>query len=160
MRGPSGSGKSTWVDEHYGNEDSNAAILSVDDYFTDNDGTYSFDVTRLAEMHVRCFISFLRLVEMNHSLIVLDNINTRNWHYAHYVWIAAGHGYEVEVVEFRMDTLEKIKVCLERNKHNIDFPTLCHQAVNFESLEEGKQEGLFPDVADIVLKLSDDELQE
>ena len=69
---------------------------------------------------------------LNHHTIVIDNTNTRTWEYANYVWAAHLQGYEVTLVEFRVATVEMIKLCIRSNQHGVSPFVISNQVIEFE----------------------------
>lgn len=144
LRGISGSGKSTYVAKHY----PSAVVCSADHFFlqyiqkTTNDfqEVYEFDATKLPEAHNDCMSHFLTVLKRKDPLVVVDNTFTRRWEYRPYELAAAMMGYEVEIVEVRVETLAEVKLCAERNRHNVPLEVVANMALRFEQDQRAKVE--------------------
>ena len=100
IRGLPGAGKSTFAKILVG-LGSDFLICEADKYFTDKDGEYNFDPSKLKEAHERC----IETVEtyMKDSLvreewyreIVVSNTFTREWEMEPYFELAEKYGYSV-----------------------------------------------------------------
>ena len=99
VRGIPGSGKSTFAkkiaDVHY----------EADMYFTDADGNYNFDFTKIKAAHEWCQSMVRMAMEYNTPTIAVSNTSTQAWEMEIYYQLAAEHGYQVTsvVVENRHD---------------------------------------------------------
>ena len=80
LKGVSGSGKSTFATLF-----PNAVICCADDYFTDENGNYNFDQTKIGHAHAACRDKFDEALE-DESIenIVVANTNTRPSDYTYY----------------------------------------------------------------------------
>jgi predicted kinase len=94
MRGVPGSGKSTLAKQL---ANSNGAIHSTDDFFC-VDGKYFFNPEYLQEYHKRNFDAFCLSLNNGVPVVILDNTNTRRWHFERYVEAAKQAGYLVAFV--------------------------------------------------------------
>ena len=73
LRGLPGSGKST-IAESLGGYN-----LEADTYFTDDDGEYNFDPSKLPEAHKWCQSMVEELMTENVERIVVSNTSTQEW---------------------------------------------------------------------------------
>ena len=128
MRGPSGSGKSTHTKKII---NALTVVVSSDLYFM-KEGEYCFDPLQLPQAHNQCFIDFLCAIREEVENIVVDNTNTRHWEYMKYVEVAKMNDYEVRIVEFMPITIADIKVCIERNTHNVPPEVIAKMCIEFE----------------------------
>jgi predicted kinase len=99
LRGLPGSGKSTFAkmlsDCHY----------EADMYFTDSDGNYNFDPTKLKNAHQWCQEEVYNAMIDNHtsygldnSVIVVSNTFTQDWEMEKYYEMAKEFGYKVHSI--------------------------------------------------------------
>lgn len=92
LRGASGSGKSTVADLFAEPK----VIASADDYFTDSNGNYNFDVSKLGKAHQYCrdvFMSGLNCSDI--KTVIVSNTNTKPADYQFYVDEAKKRGIDV-----------------------------------------------------------------
>ena len=89
LRGLPGSGKST-IAESLGGYN-----LEADTYFTDDDGEYNFDPSKLPEAHKWCQSMVEELMTENVERIVVSNTSTQEWEMTPYREIAEENGYLV-----------------------------------------------------------------
>ena len=89
LRGLPGSGKST-IAESLGGYN-----LEADTYFTDDDGEYNFDPSKLPEAHKWCQSMVEELMTENVERIILSNTSTQEWEMRPYVDMAEENGYSV-----------------------------------------------------------------
>lgn len=144
MRGVSGSGKDTWIKENV----DNARVCSADNFFLKKCGfsvsdkafmgpngqmvEYVFDVGRLPEAHSWCMGEFLKAVYEHVPAIVVNNTHTRCWEWENYARIALIAGYDVEVVTLACTTLDQVRICRDRNVHDVPASVIAGAAVRFE----------------------------
>ena len=76
LRGVSGSGKTTFA-AMLARHNNGAVIASADDFFTDRDGTYNYDASKLGAAHTYCFNRFNdALYNPSINTIIIANTNT------------------------------------------------------------------------------------
>jgi len=138
LRGGSGAGKSTWIRKNIPSESS--TIFSADSFFTEGDGTYSFDPTKLKEAHRACLLGFIDRCRFIHKdgngllpdeTLVVDNTNSSLAEFAPYAEIALAYGLEVLIVTFIYDPVAAFK----RNTHGTPL-TKCmeqHQRIQINT---------------------------
>lgn len=148
LRGPSGVGKTTWAkklaDNWSGDTDDTdvqVTIVSADHFFEKRvpevefvDGgrmvdAYDFDLTKLPEAHQCCMNGFLRALLEEHPVIVVDNTNQHLWEYMNYEIAAKLAGYEVEIIEFMVKTVDQIRRLANRSVHGVPANVIAHKAV-------------------------------
>ena len=95
MRGVSGSGKSTTAEELAEEE----SIFSTDEFFTDDDGEYNFDMDKIEEAHQWNKDRVTDAIKEGVNPIVVDNTTVQAWEAKPYVEMALDAGYEIEIVE-------------------------------------------------------------
>ena len=128
LRGVSGSGKSTLADTlereallTAPTDGREVLTVSADDYFTDKDGGYHFDPSKLGDAHGLClrrFTNFL-LLQTAHgapeALVVVDNTHTTVAEAAPYMALAAAYGFEALLVTLDFDP----RKAAARNVHGV-----------------------------------------
>jgi hypothetical protein len=82
LRSVSGAGKSTLADLLASNE--GWVTVCADDYFTDADGNYNFDATKLGEAHRLCQENFMYWLNSAVDGIIVANTNTKERDFAFY----------------------------------------------------------------------------
>lgn len=123
FRGASGSGKSTfakYIASLSIENNQSTTVCSADNYFLIG-GRYCFDAKQLGAAHKYCFDTFLKALENQDNLIILDNTNTRESEINPYIDKAREFGYTIfsVVIENRNET---------KNVHNVPEETLNKQA--------------------------------
>jgi tRNA uridine 5-carbamoylmethylation protein Kti12 len=133
LRGISGSGKSTYG-EKLVEEGTITLTVSADNYFTDDEGNYKFDPSKLKEAHGSCIRAFIEtlhqspLVDFPIEQIIVDNTNTQLWEMSPYVALAEAYRVPYEIVH----VVCPVEVALERNVHDVPADTIRQQAERFE----------------------------
>jgi len=112
MRGVPGSGKSTLAKQLAGQD---GVIHSTDSYFV-KDGIYCFDPTKLSEYHAQNFKAFQQSVDNGVEVIVVDNVNSKHWHFIHYLEYAERKGCNVAIVSIPHPPA---RLAAERNTHAV-----------------------------------------
>lgn len=101
IRGLSGSGKTTLADIICGDiehEDNQRVSISVDDYFYDDAGEYTFNPEQLKEAHEWCKAETDVCCTQGFPIVVVHNTFTRKWEVEPYFEIATRRGYRVFVL--------------------------------------------------------------
>jgi tRNA uridine 5-carbamoylmethylation protein Kti12 len=143
MTGLPGSGKSTAVKQLVAEFLSNnlytqAAVVSSDDFFTDDDGTYDFKLEARPVAHQMCWHKFNEYLGRFRAkdLIVVDNTNLTNDDRGRYMEAALQHGHAARLVHVKCP----IEVCIARrdpsnpkNVHQIPAETLHEMAARFQA---------------------------
>jgi len=99
VRGISGSGKSTFADLV------GDVAYSADQYFTDENGNYNFDASKLNVAHGRCITFTEGAMKDGVEKICVANTLTTTWEMKPYYKLAKKYGYRVFsiIVENRHD---------------------------------------------------------
>ena len=95
LRGLPGSGKSTLAKTLAG---ANWPVFSVDDYFTDQDGNYTFNHRDNHLAYAACTAHTEAAMRANTELVIVDNTFTLEWEMEPYFKLAATHNYRVHCV--------------------------------------------------------------
>jgi len=134
LRGLPGAGKTRYIDDLV-EKGEQIVVCSADHFFERRVGgrsEYLFDPKLLPEAHSVCFSAFLDALLAGYPLIVVDNTNIRRWEYTNYDRAARLAGYEVEIVEVRVDTFDDVRVCASRGTHGVPKDIIAKMAVDFE----------------------------
>lgn len=120
VRGCPGSGKSTFAIEILMVE----YVISADDYFTDNEGNYNFDITKIKDAHNYCRNKCQAYMEEGLDIAV-HNTFTQVWEMEPYFKLAEEYGYRIFtiIVENRHGS---------ENIHNVPDETLIKMKKRFE----------------------------
>ena len=110
VRGLSGSGKSTIAEEivnELWDDESKTFVkdfYSADDYFTDPQGNYNFDPSKLSDAHAECF-SNVELVMQKNCIrkIAVANTFSQSWEAQPYFKLAKKYDYSPFVLECQND---------------------------------------------------------
>ena len=81
LRGCSGSGKSTLANQIK----FNGVICSADDYFTDSNGAYTFDASKLDDAHNECRVKAENAMVNHLTPVIIDNTNLKIWEFKQYI---------------------------------------------------------------------------
>lgn len=127
LRGPSGSGKTTYHQNHY----PKATICSADHYFTTNN-EYHFDPKQLPQAHATCLTTYTKALARKDPLIVVDNTHTEEWEWINYYHIAKLAGYQVEIIEFQINTITNLRKIIARNTHQTPPEIITTQTIRFK----------------------------
>jgi len=120
VRGIPGSGKSTfakrWLSVALAMRPGHTGIIvSADSYFTDSEGNYNFDASKLWLAHKQCQHKFAQALTKGTNLIIVDNTNTTLKEVDIYRTPALLVANNVWVWE--LQTL--VETCLQRQSHNV-----------------------------------------
>ncbi len=113
--GVSGSGKSTWIKDFVANTRPTSQSVASSDHFCEQEGTYSFDATKLSAAHDSSKAAFDKAILEGTEVIFVDNTNTRKWERGYYVTEAKKHKYKVYLKVFKVDPV----VAAARNTHGV-----------------------------------------
>lgn len=91
VRGLPGSGKTTFANAIA------PIVLSADDYFTDKDGNYNFDPSKLKIAHKMCQ-DRAEVYMQNPGVVAVANTFTREWEMKPYFELAEKYGFTVHTV--------------------------------------------------------------
>lgn len=134
IRGPSGVGKST-----YAKTINYDVKCSADNFFMEKNPRtglveYMFNPMRLGEVHSKCMQLFLRSMQEEKETIVVDNTFIHAWEFQPYVEAAKLAGYSIEVVNFKPETINDIRLCIKRNVHKVPAEVVAKMCVEFEEV--------------------------
>jgi hypothetical protein len=148
LRGPSGCGKTRHADQLKVEAEKvgySFARMSADDFFmgwsafkmgVEGQGfshmEYQFDPMRLSEAHQDCFRRFQEALAAKTDVVVVDNTFIRTWEWENYALAAKGAGYQVDVVEWRVETVVEMKLLAARNVHKVPAAVVAKMVMEFE----------------------------
>jgi predicted kinase len=98
VRGLPGSGKSTLGEIILYTPNNPLKPLSADDYFTDKEGNYNFDPTKLREAQNDCQQRCANLMMNSVVRVVVSNTFTQEWEMEPYFEMAKRYGYRVHTI--------------------------------------------------------------
>jgi predicted kinase len=93
LRGLPGSGKSTLARKLAPNNHHEA-----DAFMVDNEGNYSFDPTRLGEVHEKCLNAVRESLTSGAEVVAVANTFVKRWEYQRYIDLATSLGVAYEIV--------------------------------------------------------------
>ena len=73
-------------------------VLSADDFFTDENGNYNFDSSKIKEAHNHCQLRCAEKMKNQISRIVLANTFTQEWEMKPYYEMAERYNYRIHSV--------------------------------------------------------------
>jgi len=130
IRGLSGSGKTTLANSIVSDLQGRVAI-SVDEFFENENGEYSFDAERLKEAHEWCVSETDLIMQDNYEIVVVHNTFTRKWEADAYFKLAEKHGYQTQVVSL-YDAGLNDKGLSERCSHGVSEKVIQNQRKRWE----------------------------
>lgn len=99
LRGVPGSGKTTLGQTILDcPNSSDHKVLSADDFFTDSEGNYNFDFTKIKEAHNECQQKCAESMRHGIYKIVVANTFTQKWEMDPYFTMAERYNYRVHCV--------------------------------------------------------------
>ena len=99
MTGPSGSGKTTLGKVILRcTQTDNPDVISADDFFTDQNGVYNFDSSKIKEAHNDCLLRCVHLMKNEIPKIVVANTFTQVWEMEKYYEAAERYKYRIHSV--------------------------------------------------------------
>ena len=151
VRGVSGSGKSHYVGELRSKYEKLTGsgpdfdICSADHFFMQmipsvdlgkapSRMEYVFDPTKLGQAHVYCFSRFLDAIKDGTSVVVVDNTFIHHWEMKNYVKAANFADYDVEYHEFRVETIDQLRMIAARNVHRVPAEVVAKMAMEFQPM--------------------------
>lgn len=118
LRGLSGSGKSTLARQLKGSLHGRTVIISADDYFQQS-GEYCFDPEKLAVAHRQCYERFVELVDSHQYSVIVDNTNSKLWHYAKFYYLARAGNLPVTTLEIPCLDMATVYFYHSRSRHQV-----------------------------------------
>jgi len=97
VRGLPGSGKTTLAKilASIGIEEESIPVYQADDYFTDRNGNYNFDGSKLKQAHGQCFAKTKSAMEKGVSKVFVSNTFTTDWEMSGYEKLGKDLNYMV-----------------------------------------------------------------
>jgi predicted kinase len=133
MRGLAGSGKSTLAARLA--KENSGIVISADDYFTDDEGVYRYDRSKIRRAHEDAQERLNEaLCDGGWRYIVVDNTHITHRDIAEYLRIAAGYGAVVEVVEPTTPWAWNPDECAKRNVHDVPSSVVHGMAKRYQPM--------------------------
>lgn len=139
MIGLPGSGKSylakRLVADHLKQPFTQAAIVSADDFFTDDDGSYQHIASAIGNAHMSCKSRLQEFAKKfkDSDLIVVDNTNLIRKDRDNYLEAVADSGHTVAMIYVRCP----IETCIARNVHQVPEQYIRDHALMIQEPEPG-----------------------
>ncbi|XP_051881471.1 NEDD4-binding protein 2-like 1 isoform X2 [Pristis pectinata] len=131
LRGLPGSGKSTLA-RNLKHQFRGAVILSTDDYFIRQDGSYLFEKYLLDEAHEWNHERAKSAMRQGKSPIIIDNTNIQAWEMKPYVVMAQENGYDVKFREPDTPWKFDIRKLTRINIHGVPRETIERMKERYE----------------------------
>jgi adenylate kinase family enzyme len=97
IRGLTGSGKTDLANLIVSDQE-DRIMISVDDYFTQEDGSYLFKPESLKDAHAWCLSEVKSAFDEGWGVFVVHNVFSRKWEVDPYINAARSSGYRIHVV--------------------------------------------------------------
>ena len=101
IRGIPGSGKSTFANRMMLTID-RCCHIEADMFFTDTDGVYTYDRTKIKKAHDWCYTNTVKMLESKVTVIV-SNTFTEKWQYQRYVDYAISNDIPYTIITMNGD---------------------------------------------------------
>lgn len=127
LRGLPGAGKSTvalGLLDAIGERKRSGIVVSADDFFTDENGVYSFKPHKLREAHARCLGSYIDSMYDGFDAVIVDNTNTQMWEMRLYLRIAHLARRRIHVIEVGRRDDDHVKMYHARCVHGVPLDKL------------------------------------
>ena len=118
MRGLPGSGKSSLVRQILKTYP-HAEVCSADAFFTQADGSYQYDRTKIKEAHMFSQGRAEALCKDACNLVIVDNTHVKRWELQPYINTAAKFRYSVLILEPQTPWAKDPGQLAERNSHDV-----------------------------------------
>jgi predicted kinase len=153
VRGLPGAGKTTNARIYAPNNN-----YAADDYFTDANGNYQYNVSNITKAHQHCQANVKKAMENNAPKIAVHNTFTQTWELKPYTQLAKEYGYEI-VYESIYDAGFTDEELAQRNIHGVPVEVIRRMRDQWEHIyvnpyvvivrEQGfvQQTFVFPDIA-------------
>jgi len=115
IRGLPGAGKTTLAKTNY----TSAKNFEADQYFTDSEGNYHFDTSKLKEAHTQCRNNTEAALQEGAPVVVVSNTFVEKWQMRPYLFLARKYKAEFEIItatgnyqnvhNVPLETIEKMK---------------------------------------------------
>lgn len=116
VRGLPGSGKTTIAGLL---ADTTSALVAADDWFTEPDGTYSFDSSKLPEAHAYCQDrAKMHAGRTEIERVIIHNTFSQRWEMEPYIQMATLNGHRLHVVDLYDGGLDNAQLA-SRNTHGV-----------------------------------------
>lgn len=132
-RGLPGSGKTTLAKKIVdADETGNTVMVSADDFYTHDDGSYNFDFSLIKMAHAYCQGTAFYHLSRGKSVVV-HNTLTQKWECGPLIETAIACGYEWDIIEPKTKWKSDPSVCIDKNTHNVPMATIEKMAARWET---------------------------
>lgn len=131
LQGVSGAGKSSYIQKIEEARNLRASVASADAFFMEN-GVYKFSVAGLTQAHATCFKTFIKYLENQSPLVVVDNTSTSDWEVAPYILGANAYDYDHKILSLQVRDLQKAAA---RNTHGVSLAGIEGQAARIAAFQ-------------------------
>lgn len=126
LRGPSGTGKSSIATHlsrrHCHGDSHDVAVFESDQFFTDLDGTYRFNISKLKTAHQWSQLQVERAMLHSTQLVIVSNTFIAFWEMERYMELAEEYKYEVQIIRTPGPWIAE--TLFQRNKHSVPLDVL------------------------------------
>lgn len=117
MRGASGAGKTTLAKRL--KEATGGVILSTDDFFTDENGVYNWNMNLLGTAHKWNQKRAAEALDNSAACVIIDNTNLTVKEVKFYIEVAIKNDYTISVVEPTTPWARDVDILIEKNVHYV-----------------------------------------
>ncbi len=127
LRGIPGSGKSTFIKNNH----PDAKVCSADHYFTEADGTYTWNREEASQAHEECKLKCERYMSNKEKKIIIDNTNIHWYEMEPYIHLSEEYNYSLSFIRIDANVEDAIK----RNIHDVPPEVIRRMAMNMEKID-------------------------
>ena len=117
LRGLPGAGKSTLAQLLVAGCDGSSIVAEADQFFTDEEGNYRFEVGQLGKAHEWCQYKVETAMRAGIGTVIVANTFTRTWEGEPYAKLANTYGYSITVVT--VEATVSLEELAARNVHGV-----------------------------------------
>lgn len=114
------------------NFDARNHIFSADNYFTNVNGEYVYDQTKLSEAHEFTQTNVVRKLRTSWSPIIIDNTNIKLWNMFPFIRLGVQYRYKIIIMEPVTPWATTPKTLTQKNQHNVPKERIRTMMDNYE----------------------------